>query len=85
MNTLEKILESYQDEDILLAEGFDEAIIGIDSSSLRVVYSVSRCLDILGRYMSEEDASEHFYFNVCGSFVGDKTPIWCEDFLTAEK
>ena len=29
--------------------------------------------------MDEEDALEHYYFNVVGSYVGEKTPIWCED------
>jgi len=26
-----------------------------------------------------EDAYEHFEFNVKGSYVGEQTPIWCED------
>jgi hypothetical protein len=29
--------------------------------------------------MSEEDALEHFSYNVSGAYVGDKTPIWCQD------
>ena len=29
--------------------------------------------------MSEEDAIEYFSFNVQGSYVGEKTPIWCLD------
>ena len=29
--------------------------------------------------MTQEDAIEHFYYNVSGSYVGDKTPIWCYD------
>ncbi len=29
--------------------------------------------------MPEEDAIEYFNFNVSGSFVGEKTPIWCFD------
>lgn len=31
------------------------------------------------RDMSEEDALEYFLFNVSGSYVGHKTPIWCND------
>jgi hypothetical protein len=27
--------------------------------------------------MSYEDAIDYFYFNVSGSYVGEKTPIWC--------
>jgi hypothetical protein len=29
--------------------------------------------------MSVEEAIEYFDFNVRGAYVGDKTPIWCED------
>lgn len=29
--------------------------------------------------LDEIDALEHFTFNVSGSYVGDKTPIWCWD------
>jgi hypothetical protein len=29
--------------------------------------------------MNAEDAREHFEFNVIGSYVGEKTPIFCSD------
>ena len=76
---LEQITEIYADEEILTAEGFDKAIIGIDVKTTRLIYSVSACLDILSKTMSREDAREYFDFNVSGSYVGEKTPIWCED------
>jgi hypothetical protein len=78
---LESILENYPDESFLKADGFDEAIIGVDENSMRLIYSVSKCIEILREDMSEEDALEHFYYNVNGSYVGDKTPIWCIDDL----
>ena len=31
--------------------------------------------------MSEEEAVEYFDYNVKGSYVGEKTPIWCLDDL----
>ena len=76
---LDYILETYDDESFLKADGFDEAIIGVDENSMRLIYSVSKCIEILSQDMSEEDALEHFYYNVNGSYVGDKTPIWCID------
>jgi hypothetical protein len=76
---LDYILETYDDESFLKADGFDEAIIGVDENSMRLIYSVSKCIEILSQDMSEEDALEHFYYNVSGSYVGDKTPIWCID------
>jgi hypothetical protein len=78
---LDKIIEWFPEEDILKADGFDEAIIGIDSNEMRLIYSVSKCIQILCRDMNEEEAVEFFDFNVRGSYVGDKTPIWCVDDL----
>jgi len=74
-----EIIESYGEE-TLFADGFDEAIIGIDLNSMRVIYSTAKCIEILCRDMDQEDALEHFDYNVFGAWVGDKTPIWCRDY-----
>ena len=79
---LEKIVEQFQDEEILKADGFDEAVIGIDENSMRLIYSVEKCIDILMKQgMDMTEAVEYFGFNVSGSYVGDKTPIWCDDLF----
>tara|TARA_R110000787_G_C13110802_1_gene413605 strand:- start:266 stop:508 length:243 start_codon:yes stop_codon:yes gene_type:complete len=74
---LKLILEQYYDEEILKADGFDDAVIGIEENGMRLIYSVSKCLKILEQEMTEEDAMEHFTFNVSGAYVGEKTPVWC--------
>jgi hypothetical protein len=61
---LDKILEWFPDEELLKADGFDEAIIGLDDETMRLIYSVSKCIKILEKDMSEEDALEFFHFNV---------------------
>jgi len=77
---LEGIVEYFQDEDILKADGFDDAVIGIDTGTMRLIYSVTRCVEILiVGGMDMNDAIEYFDFNVRGSYVGEKTPIWCDD------
>jgi len=76
---LEEILEIYSEEELLIADGFDEAVIGIDENSLRIIYSIKKCIQILTRDMCEEDALEYFSYNVSGAYVGEKTPIWCRD------
>jgi hypothetical protein len=80
---IKEIIETYQDEELLLADGFDEAIIGIatDFTDPRIIYSVTKCIEILmkGDEMSYTDAMEHFTYNVSGGWVGVKTPIWCWD------
>ena len=60
-------------------DGFDQAIIGIEYESFRVIYSISKCIEILCKDMSEEDAREYFDFNVVSGYVGEKTPIFCND------
>lgn len=62
------------------ADGFDDAVIGYDAQDMRLIYSVTACIKILMEQgMDRETAVEHFEFNVSGSFMGEKTPIWCED------
>ena len=79
---LEKILEQYEDEQILIADGFDSAVIGIEENSMRLIYSVEKCINILmDQGMDMTEAVEYFEFNVSGSYVGEKTPIWCEDLF----
>ena len=78
---LEQIIERYGDEDLLVADGFEDALIGIDSKSMRLIYSVRKCIDVLRRDMPVDEAIEYFYYNVEGAYVGEKTPIWCDDMM----
>ena len=79
---LEKIVEQFQDEEIIKADGFDDAVIGIEESSMRLIYSVEKCIDILMKQgMNMAEAVEYFEYNVSGSYIGKKTPIWCEDLF----
>lgn len=77
---LERLVELYEDEELLKADGFDDAVIGICTREYRLIYSMAKVIDILmAEGMTEEDALEHYYYNVAGSWVGEKTPIFCED------
>ena len=78
---LDQLIETYPDENLLIADGFDGAIIGVDEKSMRVIYSVKKCIEILivDQLLTDEEAIEHFEFNVAGSYIGEKTPIWCYD------
>jgi len=79
---LEKILEQFQDDEILIADGFDNAVIGIEENSMRLIYSVEKCINILmDQGMDMTEAVEYFDFNVSGSYMGEKTPIWCDDLF----
>jgi hypothetical protein len=69
------------DEEVLFAEGFDDALIGTGrriNGSLIAVYDREKCIDILSRDMSPEEAEEYFSFNVEGAWVGEGTPIFIQ-------
>ena len=76
--------ERFPNETFVYADGLDEAILGIDEDSMRVIYSVHRCLSILAMSMSMSDAVNHFEENIITAYngtiiFGEKRPIWCKD------
>jgi len=40
----EEILNRYFEENLLIADGFDDAIIGIEQDTMRIIYSVKKCV-----------------------------------------
>jgi hypothetical protein len=79
---LEEILEYYPDETFLKADGLDSAVIGVQiGEPMRLIYSVTKIIEhlVTEDEMDLEDAMEHFEFNIRGSYVGEQTPIWCDD------
>lgn len=78
---IEEIMDTYPDDQFLKAAGFDDAIIGVDEKSMRLIYSVYKCILILKDRdkMSYEEALEFLEFNTKDAYMGEKTPIWCED------
>lgn len=77
---MNRILEYFEGSELLTADGFDEAVIGVDTHTDRVIYSLRRCREILmSQGMSYEEALEYLDFNVVDAYVGKQTPIWCQD------
>ena len=81
--TLDFILETFPEHQFEIPDGFDEAVIGIEEYSMKLVFSVKKCIEILidKEEMTLEDALDHFDFNVKGGYIGEKTPIWCDDYF----
>ena len=73
-----------QETDIVLLDGYGEAIIGYGSISgeghTRVIYSVTKIIEILKRDgMNEDEAVEFFEFNILGlGGLGPGSPMLCE-------
>jgi len=81
MTLQQKIDEHLEDESILLADGFDEAFIGIARQFTNpfAVYDREKCIEILtANGITEDEAEEYFQFNVEGAYVGESTPAFLE-------
>lgn len=68
------------EENALLMDGFDGAIIGFSrriNEPLLVVYSWQKMMDILITRdgMEYEEAEEYIEYNCIGAWVGERTPI----------
>lgn len=64
----------------LMADGFDDAIVGVAercSQPALVVYDGEKCLEILmAGGMDRSEAQEYFNFNTLGAWVGPNTPLF---------
>ena len=78
---LKNIIECYPDEEIIKVDGLDNAIIGIEINSMRLIYSSNKIIQILiaENKMELEDALEFYEFNIASAYIGEKTPIYCYD------
>jgi len=75
-------------EDVLLADGFEDALIGFGHrfNNQVAIYDYRKCVEVLMKRdkMTEEDAIENMEYNVVGSYVGDNTPIFFDEELLNE-
>tara|TARA_R100000664_G_scaffold19217_3_gene28360 strand:- start:457 stop:723 length:267 start_codon:yes stop_codon:yes gene_type:complete len=78
---LEFIEDNYPNA--LIANGFDDAIIGIVERygmNPVVLYNKDKCLQILQNRdgMSESEAIDFYYYNIVGAYMGEHTPCFAE-------
>ena len=81
-NVREQLAQHFGD-DLLFADNFDAAIIGVSigCDSGRVVYSTKKMAEVLVQDdgMSYEEAWEYLEFNTFNAYVGENTPIYVEE------
>jgi hypothetical protein len=79
----EDLMEQY--DGCLMADGFEEALIGFGTrfNNPVTIYDLNKCIAILvdGDGMSQEEALEYMDFNVLGAYVGEETPIFLGDYI----
>lgn len=69
------------DENMLIADDLDDALIGYVEGINRTtvaLYDRNKCIQILMERdgMTDEEAVEHFEFNIGGAYVGEYTPAF---------
>lgn len=83
----DELMIQLEDNECLLADGFDRALIGITVGGNPIaVYDVNRMVGVLVEEedMTPEDAMDYLGFNVFDAYVGEKTPIFIDlDFQRA--
>jgi len=84
---LKKILESdiHDVDSIIVLQGLSGAVIGISErwgEIPKLVYDKDKIMDILveGEGMSEDEAVDHFYYNIMGTYMGEGTPVYITDY-----
>jgi len=82
-NTIDLTDDLY--EGMMIANGYDSAIIGIAERCGQpdvLAYSVTRIVDqLVSEGMTYEEAGEYFSFNISGAYVGETTPVFIHDLL----
>ncbi len=69
---------------MIFVDGYDSAILGMDTEYQRVIYSKSKMIDVLIQDgLTELDAMEWLEYNVWDTYVGEHTPIFLHE-LTKE-
>lgn len=78
---LQKIREL--DPQILLADGFDDCLLGVTvvDDEWVALYNAYAIVLKLSQDMDWDDALDYFEYNILGAYVGPKTPeyVWIED------
>jgi hypothetical protein len=80
VNIRDELSSLSDNPEMLFADGYDDALIGYTDSGV-AVYSIEDIIMIMinEEEMTHEDALDHFYYNVAGSYVGEYTPIYVHD------
>ena len=78
------LFEELQENDVQVFTGLDDCIIGstITNGKMQAVYSASAILMQLSNDMTEDEALEHFDYNIVGSLQNNpEHPIILNDIL----
>ena len=79
MGIRERLVQQYGDDELLFADGFDDAIIGVSvGTAHRVVYDIRLMAANLVKEneLDYPEAWEYLEFNTFQAHVGERTPLY---------
>lgn len=76
MKILDKIKKEYKGNEFITVPGLDDAVIGIQESTMRLVYSISKSIEILGDVK---------YSDIRDEETGDGQFIWVRNDLSEKE
>jgi len=82
MTKLEEAIEDIcgPDDMPLMADGFDDAVIGMCMKTMVLIYDYEKVIEILMKdEMDRDEAEDFFSFNILGAYMGEKTPLFSID------
>jgi hypothetical protein len=79
--TLNALAKIYGENALEKIEGLDDAVIGVDVITNRLIYSVKKCVSILKTKMTTEQAIDFFYADIFSEKATEQKVIFCEDYL----
>lgn len=69
-----------ENPEAMLADGFDDALIGITANyhhAVVAVYDLDLCVDILiSQGMTADEAQEYLSYNTLGAYIGQNGPLF---------
>ena len=74
---IDDFISSVTEDPVIIPDNLDEAFVGLatEEDQVRAVYSIDKCINLLSRDMTVDEATEYFWFNVAGT-LGAGFPIY---------
>ena len=66
------------DPEIMLADGYDDCLVGLTlrDDQWVALYDATLIIEKLSQVMTDDEAIEFFEFNITGAYVGPRTPVF---------
>lgn len=74
---IEAVVSNEEETEVIIPDDLDGAFIGIsaEDGDVRAIYSIEKSIKILSEEMSEEEATEFFWYNIAGA-KGEGYPLF---------